>query len=402
MRCYTLAHLSDETLLRHLSELIARERATTAEVLAHIAEVDARRLYLPAGHSSMHTYCVNVLKLSDDAAFKRIQVARAARRFPVLFEALADGRLHLAGACLLAPHLTPQNLEELMSAATHRRKSEIEVHLARLFPDTRTVEPTPTVRALPAIRPPLAPGQVGRGANPPFDDVAGSQLGLGESGDPSSPAGVTSPEPERPELAPGQAGAPSAPLPYAERYLVRLTIGKDLHDKLRYAQALLSHAVPTGDVAEVLDRALDTLIVQLERQKIGSRTRSRTYQRIVERSRYVPASVRRAVWERDKSRCTFVGANGHRCEAKRFLEIDHVQPYARGGKHTLEGLRLRCRAHNQYEAERLFGSKFMNRKRAEARKRARQTADDSVRLERSGGLEDSPDEGTNQDLTTPE
>ncbi|MGH7340592.1 MAG: HNH endonuclease, partial [Candidatus Rokuibacteriota bacterium] len=88
--------MRDEDLLRDLATLVARDRAITADILAHIAEVDARRLYLPAAYPSMHAYCVGALHLADDAAYKRVQAARAARRFPQLFEAVADGRLHLA------------------------------------------------------------------------------------------------------------------------------------------------------------------------------------------------------------------------------------------------------------------------------------------------------------------
>jgi hypothetical protein len=69
------------------------------------------------------------------------------------------------------------------------------------------------------------------------------------------------------------------------------------------------------------------------------------------------------VWERDEGRCTFVGAGGHRCAARRFLEYDHIAPVARGGKTIADNLRLRCRAHNQYEAERTFGAGHMTQKR---------------------------------------
>jgi hypothetical protein len=125
MHDYALAHLSDEALLRDLAALVARDRLTTAALLAHIAEVDVRRLYAPAGYPSMHAYCVEELRLSEDAAFRRIRAARAARQFPVLLAAVADGRLNLAAVCLLAPHLTPENVEELIEAATHRRKFEV-------------------------------------------------------------------------------------------------------------------------------------------------------------------------------------------------------------------------------------------------------------------------------------
>jgi hypothetical protein len=123
MRSYSLTHLSDAALLRDLATLITQDRVTTAVLLAHIAEVDARRLYAPAGYPSMHAYCVEELRLSEDCALKRIHAARAARRFPVLFSALSEGRLHLAGVCLLAPHLTEENVEPLVEAATHRRKA---------------------------------------------------------------------------------------------------------------------------------------------------------------------------------------------------------------------------------------------------------------------------------------
>jgi len=117
VNAYSLSHLSDHILLRDLSALVARDRANTASLVAHIAEVDARRLYLSAGFPSMYACCVEELHLSEDAAFKRIQAARCARQFPILFTALADGRLHLSAVCLLAPHLTEENVGELIAAA---------------------------------------------------------------------------------------------------------------------------------------------------------------------------------------------------------------------------------------------------------------------------------------------
>ena len=101
MKSYSLAHLSDHTLLRDLAALVARDRVTTAELLAHIAEVDARQLYLPAAYPSMYAYCVGELHLCEQAAFKRIRAARIARQFPAIFEALAQGRLHLSADGIL-------------------------------------------------------------------------------------------------------------------------------------------------------------------------------------------------------------------------------------------------------------------------------------------------------------
>ncbi|MFI5370956.1 MAG: HNH endonuclease [Candidatus Eisenbacteria bacterium] len=80
--------------------------------------------------------------------------------------------------------------------------------------------------------------------------------------------------------------------------------------------------------------------------------------------------MRRRVWQRDQGQCTFVAENGRRCEARTRLEFDHVDPVARGGDPTSDNLRLRCRAHNQYAAERAFGEAFMRGKRENGRARA--------------------------------
>ena len=109
MNPYALSHLDDHVLLRDLVSHVARNCAATADLLAHLAEVDARKLYLPAAHPSMHSYCVHVLGLSEDSANKRIRVARKAREFPAILTAVAEGRLHLSGALLVAAYLTPDN-----------------------------------------------------------------------------------------------------------------------------------------------------------------------------------------------------------------------------------------------------------------------------------------------------
>ena len=162
-------------------------------------------------------------------------------------------------------------------------------------------------------------------------------------------------------------------------FALQFTIGQATHDKLLYAQALLSHRLHSGDIAQVFDRALDLLIAQLEKRKFAATARPRPgTRRSSANPRYIPAHVKRAVWERDQGQCTFVGDTGRRCQARKFLEFDHLDPVARGGQATVDNLQLRCRGHNQYEAERTFGSGFMSAKLEEARSaaaaRARATA----------------------------
>jgi hypothetical protein len=327
MHTFVLAHLSDETLLAELAALVDVDRQTTAALLAHIAEVDARQLYLPAACSSMHQYCVRILRFSEDAAFKRIRAARAARKLPQIFGAVAQGLVSLTAVVLLAPHLTDDNVDEVLVKATHRTKTEIEILVATLAP--RPDVPT-RIEPVAATSEPLPLPQV-----------------------------VPEPPPDAPPPAPRMK-----PLS-AERFGLQVTISRETRDKLDRATALMRHRNPSGDVAEVLDRAFDALLEKLEREKFGKTSRPRAKGARPESGdpRYISSEVKRAVHARDGEQCTFVSKDGVRCTERGFLELDHRTPVALGGKPTTAGTRMLCRAHNQYEAERLLGADFMRAKR---------------------------------------
>src|SRR5438477_8170052 len=126
MSTYSRKHLTDQVLLQSLTARITEDRSNLAALLADLAEVDSRRLYLPAAFSSMHAYCVHQFGFTEHAAYKRIAAARAARDFPDIFEAVADGRLHLSAVVVLAPHLVPETANELIRSAAYQTKSEIE------------------------------------------------------------------------------------------------------------------------------------------------------------------------------------------------------------------------------------------------------------------------------------
>jgi HNH endonuclease len=150
----------------------------------------------------------------------------------------------------------------------------------------------------------------------------------------------------RPTTQPRSAVSPLS----SDHYKLQLTISRDTHDKLRRAQDLLRHTIPTGDVAALIDRALTLLLADLERRRCAATPAPRVAAGAgTVRSRHIPASVRRQVWQRDLGRCAFVGTSG-RCRETGFLEFHHVEPYADGGPATVENIQLRCRAHNLYEA----------------------------------------------------
>jgi len=391
MTSYSLTHVKDHVLLRDLTALTARDRASTALLLAHIAEVDARRLYAAAGFSAMFHYCIRKLGFSEDMASKRIRAARVARRFPFVYEAIADGRLHVTGVSVLSHALRDMQAKEgadLLVAAEHKTRDELLVLLAERFPRPDIAA---RVRALPGstaesvlslqVPGPVEVQQSSGQATPEIsmcgsagDDSARDDSAGGDDAVAAMPVAAT-PVAATPMVttpaAPPMAAPALAPIPTPParttplspgRFALQLTMSAETRDKLRRAEDLLGRAVAPGDLAAVLDRALDALIEKLERRLLfldGSARRRPTMS-----PRHVPADMRRAVRARDGDQCTYVSDDGMRCEERRALEVDHIVPVARGGESSVANLRLRCRAHNQLEAEQLFGAGFMQEKRA--------------------------------------
>jgi hypothetical protein len=229
----------------------------------------------------------------------------------------------------------------LIRDAEHKTRIEIEELLAARFPRTESL---PLVLAVPAQ---LAPERV------PLEALA-------------SPPTAVDPIPARRELAPERVGPRRKVQPIAkQRFLLNVMIDQETRDLLQRAQGLLGHQISPGDVAGALKRSLKLAVASLETRKFAVTATPRLSKGSTN-PRYIPASMRRAVHERDGDRCTFVGASGHRCEERAELEFDHIEAFACGGLATVDNIRLRCRAHNQYAAERTFGAEFMARKRREA------------------------------------
>jgi hypothetical protein len=338
----SVAQLTDAQLIDELQRLATAERQATAALLRALIELDTRRLYLREGCSSLFTYCTQVLHLSEGGAYNRIEAARAARRFPIVLGLLEVGDVTLTAVRLLAPHLTDANHREVLTAARHKGKREVEQLVAALAP--RPAAPT-IVRRLPA---------------------ADARPGPMPVTEPSVP--VTAPSPvtlDGARVALGVRCATADVSPHSPRasvtpltpdcYRLQVTISSETHAKLRRVQEMDRHAFPTGDAAAIIDRALTLLLDDLERRRAAATPSPRVPLDARHGSRHIPAGVRRAVWRRDGGQCAFVGARG-RCTERGFLEFHHVEPFAAGGAATVENLQLRCRAHNAYEAMLFFGA----------------------------------------------
>ena len=343
----TFAAFSDTALIEEVSRLVGEERRATARLIAALAEFDARRLYLGQGCSSLFVYCTRVLHLSEHAAYGRIEAARAGRRIPTVLEMLERGELTLTSIGLLAPHLTIDNHQDVLSRATRRTRREVEEMVASLRPKP---DSPALVRRLPAA-PPQAQG-ADRQDEGMTSVVANSNASLHAApfAAPTSPPGPPVPRPTLAPLGP-------------ERYRVQFTADRETLELLDRAKAMMRHISPAGDLAVVFRRALQSLIKDLERKRIAATSNPRRSESPARGGRRIPAAVRREVWKRDGGRCAFIGALG-RCEETGFLEFHHVQPFAAGGESTTANIELRCRAHNQYEADRFFGPLIARERRA--------------------------------------
>ena len=287
MSTEALSHLSDRDLLAEVSRLASGQRDATVSLIAHLAELHARRLHQRAGFSSLYTYCIDVVGLSESEAYDRVKAAKLVRRYPAVLTLLAAGQINLTTVRVVGPHLTAGNHEELLIAACGKRKRELQELLAQRFPQ----------------------------ADVPFSIVH--------------------------SLSPG-------------RYRVTFTANASTYEKLQLAQDLLRHVIPSGDPAQIFERALDVLLEALLKEKYAATDRPRASRGQSDDSRHIPAEIKRAVHLRDRGRCRYVGPDGHRCGERSFVEFHHVRPYAVGGPCTVDNIELRCRAHNVYESDAFY------------------------------------------------
>ncbi|MGC4095205.1 MAG: HNH endonuclease signature motif containing protein [Polyangiaceae bacterium] len=301
----SLRAIGDRELLVRTVALVGRERAATVDVIEHLVEIDQRRLYLVQACSSLFSYCRERLGFSEDEAFRRARVARLAARHPEVISELRGGAIHLTGLSVLAPYAAKPNFSVLVSESRGKSRAQIERLLAVHCPR---------------------------------------------------------------EAGPAQIREQRSRVePLSERkFRVGFSASAELIGKLERAQELLSHAVKSGDMAQLFERALDCLLEKETRRRLGAeRALAPSRRPLRQGSRYLPVRVLRAVWERDQSQCTFEGAEGRRCSERRLLTVEHRVPFALGGEATVENLCLLCAAHNSHRARQVYGAEFIERKRAE-------------------------------------
>lgn len=332
-------HHTNEQLLVELRASHKEELSQQARLLRILEEIDRRSLHVEMGFASLFQFCTQLLFMSEHEAYLRMTVARTARRFPVIFEMIERGELHLSAVAKLAPCLEDENHRSLLAAAAHKTKREVEEIVAAK---------SPKLDVALSIRPLKAPFERSRTSSAPPEPVASTSAPLFAS---RSVEERPAPKPEPPH----HTMTPLAP----DRYAIRFTASARCRDLLERAQDLMSHRSPKADPGEIIEEALAVLVERLEKEKFKKTSHPRPETTEPTKPRHISAEVKRTVHARDGGRCTYVGPEGHRCTSTAFVEFDHIVPVAKGGESTTENLRLRCHVHNGHAARQEFGDEHM-------------------------------------------
>jgi hypothetical protein len=239
-----LADLSNDELLVGIHSLVGQGRQLLARLLAYLGEVEERRLDLQSACSSLFDFCVRRLGMSEDEACRRVAAARLVRRFPIALGMIERGEMYLTGLLMLREHLSPQNGEGLLRAAAGKSKSELQHLLAERFPR------------------PDVPSRLELIGGPSQASLGGTTPMAWERSESASPA-------QRADASSRSRIEPLAPA----RYRVEFTANAGLREKLQRAADLMRHTNPSGDLAVLVERALDTLLPKLETQRLAKPAR---------------------------------------------------------------------------------------------------------------------------------
>lgn len=274
-----LSHCDDAFLLRNIKNLVLREREATTAVLHHLREIESRRLFSDLGYSSMFNFVVHHLGYSESGAYRRIQAARLLIEIPSLEEKVEQGSLYLTNLAQAAQHF--KNNEIFSKEAKGKVLKEVE-NTTKKECERKLLE------------------------------LSGKK------------------QPPKKETLKRDS---------ATTHQLKFSISEETLQKLEELKALLAHKRKTR-LSELFDFALDAGINHAKKEKFKIDPSTRRKSKIKSQTRYIPAGVKRTVYEKGKGRC----AN---CGSRHKLEFDHIKPYAFGGDSSEENLRLLCFNCNQ-------------------------------------------------------
>jgi 5-methylcytosine-specific restriction endonuclease McrA len=350
-----LSKLSDSQIIKRLDALVQKERQTTLDIIRHLIEMDRRKLHLGRGYGSLYEYSTLHLGYSKSAAMRRIRTARCIRDFPEIFEMLEKNELNLTSICMLDGIMNEANKKEVLKEARFKSKRQIEEIIARYKPGKELKDRVRTI-FVKTVR------EVAANTNASNANASGI----------CSPPDNSS-KPNWVKFTSAAGGKKSCTFSNTQtqetilkkKFKLEFAVDPEFMKKLEEANAILSKKYPEGVPFEKLFEVMldEYLEKHSPKRKIRRREKRKADKKksgVNKRSRHIPEAVQDQVFTRDNGRCTYKGPGGRMCNSTWNLEIDHILPFARGGDHTIQNLRLLCAKHNHLEAERVYGREFMD------------------------------------------
>jgi len=316
-----VSRCTDHELVVKLRQLVAADRALSVELLMHMGEMDARGLYREQAYASMFDYSVQALHMSDAEAYLRIHAARMGRKFPLILDLFASGALHLTGIKLLGPYSTPDNHVQLLERARGKSKREVERLVAeiapkpdvpnqlRKLPQRRALQITEMARVASRVQPDHADGTttasltrtpVCSTPSPESSSPAPESAAPHETSALHALSGLALRAAAAISADPSPSPSSAASLPFAAdrhkaafalqsprsqascaplspgRYKLQLSVEQGLHDKLEQLQQLLRHRVPDGNLATIVELAVDLLLDKTLKKRFGQGAAAKT------------------------------------------------------------------------------------------------------------------------------
>jgi 5-methylcytosine-specific restriction endonuclease McrA len=373
-----LEALSNRELLSNLQKLNQKERRLKVLVLLYLSEIDKRELYVPLGFSSLFDFCTLHLGYTRATAARRIRSARTVAKYPEALNLFLSGEINITTLALVSVILDRDNYNNILSEIRGKSTRYVELLVSRHKP-LNIIRDT--------VRPVCVMRRVKQSPEISDADPAAERSSLSAETNSDRPDSTPSAETNTGGRLPGR-------VILEQRLKLGFTVTPEFMKKYNKIKSLLSNTYPEGiDFETLFETTMNEYLEKHDPEKRrkrrikkaarpdntenskkgrGRKTRCKAQkvnpgqgnsrkkdQHPAPKSRDIPPAVRDQVYARDKGKCTFVGANGKRCNSTWDLEIDHVVPYARGGNNSPGNLRLLCRKHNIYRAEKAYSKEFM-------------------------------------------
>ncbi len=339
--CMNIKTISDAELVLKTKRLVQEERAKTLEVLESISEIYRRRIHLAQGYASLREFLVKVLSYSDGAAHRRIAAMRLCNDVPTARESLATGALSLSTASTVQGFFRAEK-EKNQKTYSQNEKRE-------LLQSLEGASREKCVQKLAA----LSPAYAAQNSQASHYLKKSSEITIPKDEE------IVSLMSDYRDLAMLCDGTPESIVRSALKTAVAALKSRRLQsERMNHKQniepagrnncpASLKHTYPP---------VLRNNHPASKNNPSNAPSNLPNSAPAASSTRYIPAAVKRAVWARDRGRCTFKNhATGLLCEARTRLQYEHIVPFAHDGENTAENLTLLCRAHNALRAVQVYG-----------------------------------------------